>query len=151
LPQNRKGGETPMPIGTMHHVGIVVRRLEDAEAFVTASLGLPVVKRLDSAELGLRMVFLDCGPVLVELIEFADPELVRQRLGDRTAVIDHIALEVSDLDHTKEVLAGHGVNTLQDVPMTTPLGRTHFTRPDTSAGVIWQLLQLAAPAASGGT
>jgi catechol 2,3-dioxygenase-like lactoylglutathione lyase family enzyme len=144
-----------MPIGTMHHVGIAVRRLEDAEAFVTTAVGLPVVKRLDSAELGLRMVFLDCGPVLVELIEFADPELVRQRLGDRTAVIDHIALEVPDLDHAREVLAGHDVNTIHDVPMTTPLGRTHFTRPDTSAGVIWQLLQPAvrgaAPGASGGS
>jgi len=140
-----------MPIGTMHHVGIVVRTLEDAEAFATTALGLPVVKRLDSEKLGLRMVFLDCGPVLVELIEFADPELVRQRLGDRTAIIDHVALEVADLEHVKEVLAGHGVSTLQDVPMTTPLGSTHFTRPDTSAGVIWQLLQPASPDAEPGS
>jgi methylmalonyl-CoA/ethylmalonyl-CoA epimerase len=133
-----------MPIGTMHHVGIVVRALEDAEAFVTTAIGLPVVKRLDSAELGLRMVFLDCGPVLLELIEFADPDLVEQRLGDRTAVIDHVALEVADLEHARRVLAGHGVSTLHEVPLTTPLGSTHFTRPDTSAGVIWQLLQPAA-------
>ena len=131
------------PIGTFHHVGIVVQRLEDAEAFVTSALGLPVVKRLDASKIGLQMVFFDCGPALVELIEFANPQLVEQRLGDRTAVIDHIAFAVADLEHAKDVLHGSGVVIIQDDPLVTPLGRTHFTRPDTSAGVIWQLLELA--------
>jgi len=74
-------------IGSMHHVGILVRDLRQAEAFVTAALGLPVVKRLKSAELGVSMVFLACGPALVELIEYADPQLVQERLGDRRPAI----------------------------------------------------------------
>jgi len=71
------------------------------------------------------MVFLACGPTMVELIEFADPQLVQDRLGDRVAPIDHVALQVADLQGA------------------SPLGRMHFTRADTSAGVIWQLLELA--------
>ena len=131
------------PLGSMHHVGIVVRDLEQAEAFVTGVVGLPVVNRLSSEALGVSMVFLDCGPTLVELIQFADPQIVQSRLGDRVAAIDHIALEVADLEHVTRTLAGHGVETVQPVPSTTPLGRFHFTRPDTSAGIIWQLLELA--------
>jgi catechol 2,3-dioxygenase-like lactoylglutathione lyase family enzyme len=130
-------------IGSMHHVGIVVRDLRQAEAFVTAALGLPVVKRLESAELGVSMVFLACGPALVELIEWADPQLVRERLGDRVAAIDHVALAVDDLEHAVRQVASHGVGTVSPVPMTTPLGRMHFTQPETSAGIIWQLLELA--------
>jgi methylmalonyl-CoA/ethylmalonyl-CoA epimerase len=131
------------PIGSLHHVGIVVRDLGQAEAFVTSVLGLPVVYRLASTELGVRMVFMACGPALVELIEFDDPKMVQDRIGDRVAAIDHVALQVDDLEHTVHALAPHGVDTVSAVPMTTPLGRMHFTRPDTSAGVIWQLLQLA--------
>jgi catechol 2,3-dioxygenase-like lactoylglutathione lyase family enzyme len=49
------------PIGRLHHVGIVVRDLERAEAFVAAARGLPVVNRLSSAEFGVRTIFLACG------------------------------------------------------------------------------------------
>jgi methylmalonyl-CoA/ethylmalonyl-CoA epimerase len=130
------------PMGSMHHVGIVVRHLETTESFLTGVLGLQAVKRLESADLGVRMAFFDCGPALVELVEFADPGLVAARLGDRPAALDHIALQVTDLDAGTEVLIGHGVELMQATPMVTPLGRTMFTRPDSSAGVIWQLLEL---------
>ena len=130
-------------IGSFHHVGIVVQRLAEAEEFVTSALGLPAVKRLDAGKIGLQMVFFDCGPALVELIEFANPELAKQRIGDRAAVIDHVAFAVADLDHAKDVLAGKGVLTAQAEPLVTPLGRSHFTQPETSAGVVWQLLELA--------
>jgi len=131
------------PIGSRHHVGIVVRDLDQAEAFVTAAPGLPVANRLVSPDGGLRMVFLACGPTMVELIEFAGAQLVQDRLGDRVAPIDHVALQVADLQGAMHALAAHGVNTVEAVPTTSPPGRMHFTRADTSAGVIWQLLELA--------
>lgn len=132
------------PIGSLHHVGIVVRHVETTESFLCGVLGLRVAKRVESAELGLRMAFFDCGPALVELVEFADPGLVAARLGDRPAVLDHIALQVTDLENTEEILTGHGVDLMQAAPLVTPLGRTTFTSPATSGGVIWQLLELAA-------
>jgi catechol 2,3-dioxygenase-like lactoylglutathione lyase family enzyme len=137
------------PVGSMHHVGIVVRDLDQAEAFVAAAFALPVVNRLASAELGMRAVFLACGPALVELVEFTDPQVVRERLGDRVAAIDHVALQVADLDAAARTLAAHGVATVAPAPATTPAGRMHFTRADTSAGIVWQLLELAAHAPHG--
>jgi hypothetical protein len=132
-----------VPIGAMHHVGIVVRDLDKAERFATSALGLPVVRQIASEEIGMRAVFLACGNGVVELVEFSDPETVEARLGDRAAVIDHVALAVADLDQAVGLLAEHGVETLTDEPMVTPSGRTHFTRADTSAGVSWQLLEQA--------
>jgi catechol 2,3-dioxygenase-like lactoylglutathione lyase family enzyme len=131
------------PVGTMHHVGIVVRDLDQAEAFVTSALGFPVVNRLASRELGMRAVFFGCGPAMIELIQFADPMLVRERLADRVAAIDHIALRVDDVEDTATALAAHGVDTADAIPTTLPGGRTHFTQANTSAGIIWQLLELA--------
>jgi catechol 2,3-dioxygenase-like lactoylglutathione lyase family enzyme len=131
------------PIGSLHHVGIAVRRLEETEPFLNDVLGFPVTTRLDLAQLGLRMVFFDCGPVLVELVEFADAGLIAARLGDRPAVLDHIALAVPGLEDTHASLAGHGVELMRSTPLVTPLGRTTFTSPATSGGVIWQLLELA--------
>jgi hypothetical protein len=92
----------------------------------------------------MRAVFLACGPALVELVEFADPQLVRDRLGDRVAAIDHVALAVADLDDAVQALGAHGVETVHAVPATTPSGRMHFTRADTSAGIVWQLLEQVA-------
>jgi len=100
--------------------------------------GLPAANRLVSPDGGLRTVFLAFGPTMVELIKFADPQLVQDRLGDRVAAIDHVALQVADQQGAVHALAAHGVNTVEAVPTTSPLGRMHFTRADTSAGVIWQ-------------
>ena len=129
------------PVGSMHHVGIVVRDLDAAEALVTTAFGFAVVNRLASEALGMRAVFLACGPVLVELAEFSDAQVVQERLGERAAAIDHIALQVTDLDAAVQALASHGVATLLDTPLETPVGRTQFTKDDTSGGIVWQLLE----------
>ncbi|WP_158581504.1 VOC family protein [Actinomadura spongiicola] len=84
------------PIGSLHHVGIAVRDLETTEAFLYEALRLPTTRRLDMADLGLRMAFFDCGPALIELVEFADPALTAARIGDRPAALDHIALAVPE-------------------------------------------------------
>lgn len=132
------------PVGAVHHVGIVVRDLDQVEAFFTTAFGFPVVNRIASEELGMRATFLAGGPAVVELIEFSDPQVVQERLGDRPAAIDHVALQVDDLDAAVASLAAHGVQTVHEAPVTTPVARWHFTKADTSGGVAWQLLELVA-------
>jgi catechol 2,3-dioxygenase-like lactoylglutathione lyase family enzyme len=123
----------------MHHVAVAVRDLDAAEAFATRAFGFPVVNRLDTAT--LRAVFLACGPALVELVEFTDPGVVDSRLGDQAAAIDHIALAVPNLDDAIRALTAHGVETAEPQPIVLPAGHMHFTRPESSAGVRWQLLE----------
>jgi catechol 2,3-dioxygenase-like lactoylglutathione lyase family enzyme len=132
------------PVGTMHHVGIVVGDLDRAEAFLTDAFGLPVVNRLASEELGMRAVFLACGAGVIELVEFADAAVAEARLGGRAAAIDHVALQVGDLDRAVEALAAHGVRTATPAPLTTAAGRTHFTEAASSGGIVWQLLETSA-------
>jgi hypothetical protein len=51
---------------------------------------------------------------------------------------------VDDLDAAVASLAAHGVQTVHEAPVTTPVARWHFTKADTSGGVAWQLLELVA-------
>jgi catechol 2,3-dioxygenase-like lactoylglutathione lyase family enzyme len=131
------------PVGTMHHVGVVVADLDAAEALLTGAFGLPVARRLTSEALGMRATFLACGPITVELVEFSDPEVARQRLRGAAAAIDHLALQVDDLEAAVGALAAHGVATAHDQALVTPAGRTHFTRAETGGGIVWQLLEPA--------
>jgi methylmalonyl-CoA/ethylmalonyl-CoA epimerase len=132
------------PVGDLHHVGVVVADLEAAETLLTAAFGLPVAHRLASEELGMRAVFLAAGPVTIELVQFADPDVARRRLRGGSAAIDHIALAVGDLEDAHAALGAHGVQTARERPLVTPAGRTLFTRAETSGGIVWQLLEPAA-------
>ena len=73
------------PSVSMHHVGIVVRDLDRAEAFLRGTLGLPVIDRFARTEVGKRSAFLACGPAMIELIEFTDPAVVGDGVGVPTS------------------------------------------------------------------
>jgi methylmalonyl-CoA/ethylmalonyl-CoA epimerase len=134
-----------VPVGDLNHVGIMVRDLDQAEAFATRVLGLPIVNRIAAPEHGMRAIFVSCGTGLIEFVEFSDPELLGRRLGDQVATIDHIALSVADLDGTVLALAEHGVETASPEPVVLPSGRIHFTKADSSGGIIWQLIEPGPP------
>jgi len=70
----------------------------------------------------------------------------------RPVSLDHIAVEVDDLDATVAQLRGRGVRfqePVRPVEVAEPVemrGRRHlFTVPETSGGVMWQLTQARAP------
>jgi hypothetical protein len=48
----------------------------------------------------LRAAFYQCGETQIEIIEVDEPEEQAQRLGDDTARIEHIAIEVESLSTT---------------------------------------------------
>ncbi len=79
-----------MKVVGLHHAGVVVANLERSIAFYRDVFGLEVAERLDFG--GERLAFLRLGAARLELIESA-PQATR-----RTGVVDHVALEVRDLD-----------------------------------------------------
>jgi len=130
------------PIGALHHVGVVVRNLDESEAFAIDALGFSVIQRIESQELGIRASFLDCGQGVIELVQLSDPAVAEARLGGSPARLDHIGLTVPDLQLAVEALAGRGVRTVSETPIVLPNGgRTHFTTAESSGGVAWQLLE----------
>jgi catechol 2,3-dioxygenase-like lactoylglutathione lyase family enzyme len=131
------------------HIGVLVADLDAAATFARDVLGLGErVGDFRAEEYGLSGIFFGLGAGRLEMLRFDEP-------GDRlpppeTARIDHIAVEVDDLDAEAERLAGHGVEfqgPLDPTPIDTPVdlrGRRHlWTRPETCGGFMMQLIEAA--------
>ena len=127
-----------MELKRIDHIGVIVDDLAQA-AGLLRSLGLsdgPTLERED-----LSAAFFPCGDVSIEVIEILDPEQRRQRLGEgQQARIEHIAIEVDDLDATLAALEALGIRA--DAPPREALGSlTFWTTAETSDGVRYQFLE----------
>lgn len=119
------------------HVGVLVDDLADAERLL-AGLGLRPAGTL--APEGMAIAFYDCNGTRIEAIELTDEAARAERLGGAQARIDHIAFAVEDLDETLAALAALGVETGE--PRLSAGRRTCWTLPQTSDGVVYQLLEV---------
>jgi catechol 2,3-dioxygenase-like lactoylglutathione lyase family enzyme len=140
-----------MAITGLHHIGILVSDLSQAETFATEVLGLSVTRRVSVPEESTDAVLLECGGVQLELIAIHDPErrARRVRIPNAPAEIDHLALAVDDIDAEARRLAGHGLKFTatpgQLVEAEEPVAiagmRSLFSLPSTSSGLVWQLIE----------
>jgi regulator of ribonuclease activity A len=122
----------------LEHIGIVVNDLEEAARLLGDGFAL----RRDggSETAALRTAFFTPGSgARVELIEIADDEQRRERLGEGNAArIEHIAFEVDDLDATVAALAALGIE-ITEPPRISGGYRTTWTVASTTDGVKFQL------------
>ena len=127
-----------MKLQRIDHIGVIVDDLEEAKGMLGA-LGLEQSQTLERED--LHAAFFPCGDSSIELIEILDAEQRARRFpAGRTAVIEHIAIEVDDLDETLAALDALGVR--PDAPPRRVLDSTTFwTDADTSDGVRYQFVQ----------
>ncbi len=129
----------------VHHIGIAVADLDAAEEIVRDKLGFRLVRRHDAAETrGVRAAFYDAGNVEIELLWHADPEENRSWLGGAAqARVEHIALQVPQLSEAMAALTTLGVELAP--ARSGPIGDSARTRPETSGGITYQILQFEDP------
>ncbi len=130
------------------HVGVLVGDLEAAKAFARDVLGLgDPATEFEAPEHGLAGAFFGMGDARLELFTISPP-------GDRKvpegapAALDHIAVQVDDLDAEQSRLSAMGVRftgptTGEEVDASIELrGSKHlWTDPATSGGYRLQLIQ----------
>jgi methylmalonyl-CoA/ethylmalonyl-CoA epimerase len=136
--------------GRIHHIGVAVGDLRSAGGFLEDVLGFQVQSSvsLPDQKLEGRFFSLD-GGTQVELFELGDPDARARRLGEgNVARIEHVAIEVEDIDQVREELRGAGVEMQSDTPTYTSAARSYFTRPETSGGVMYQFLDRKVPPGS---
>ncbi|HEY4025031.1 MAG TPA: VOC family protein [Candidatus Dormibacteraeota bacterium] len=124
----------------VHHIGVAVADLERAKE-LARSLGLRLVREHQAGDGGPSVAFFQCGEVEIELLEHSRPEDRAVWLGgDNLGRIEHIAIEVDgDLAATIDALAGLGIE--GDPPRPGPFGLSVRTHPETTTGIVLQLLQ----------
>ncbi len=121
------------------HIGIIVDDLDKA-AQLFADMGLTVSHdvRIPGR---LRANFYLCGNTEIEIIDISEPNERARRLGSATAKIEHIALEVRDIETSLAALLKLGVEGASPKPARLESSYSIMTKPETSAGIVFQLMQ----------
>jgi methylmalonyl-CoA/ethylmalonyl-CoA epimerase len=126
------------------HVGVIVDDLAQAKSFL-ADMGMRFDRDLVIPG-RLRAAFYACGETQIEVIEIDEPEERARRLGDDTARVEHIALEVDSLSATLQALQGLGVRTTTSEPMAVGANLNYWTTAESCDGVQYQLIEKGAAA-----
>lgn len=131
---------SPLELGQLDHVAVVVPDIDEAKCFYTEALGMTINREGYNDELGVAMAFFRpvAGGTMIEAIELRGAQ--RDRLvANRTPGLDHVAVQVRDVDEAAATLTAAGVEWTTDV---FDLGgrRSVFSRPETSGGVVYQLV-----------
>lgn len=120
------------------HIGVLVDNLDDAKRFLSA-MGMHHHHDLDLGR--LKAAFYTCGDIEVEVVDISEPVERRRRLGENKARIEHIAIEVDDLNATVKLLQEIGVRTQTAEPLQIASNLNYFTDPESCDGVVYQLIQ----------
>jgi methylmalonyl-CoA/ethylmalonyl-CoA epimerase len=129
-----------MALRRVNHIGVAVADLAAARKLLGERLGLSLVRENRGVGDGPSTACFRCGEVEIELLEHPRPEDRAEWLGgDSAGRIEHIAVEVDDLASTLSALAALGIRAGPVRP--GPLGVSARTHPETTNGIVFQLLQ----------
>lgn len=121
------------------HIGIAVRELDEILPLYRDVLGLDETP-LAGAD-GARIVGLNAGESLVELLQAESPESPIAKFIDRRGPgIHHVCFAVNDLDATLERCRAAGIRLIDERPRIGAEGkRIAFLHPSATAGVLIEL------------
>jgi methylmalonyl-CoA/ethylmalonyl-CoA epimerase len=133
----------------IHHVGIVVKRLEHAYRFYRDTLGLPLLKEATLPDQRVRAALLGAGESEIELIEPLDETSgVGRFLAKRGEGLHHLCFDTPDIAKTLTALRERHVELLDATPRSGLAGRIAFVHPRACCGVLVELATPSAPAAA---
>jgi methylmalonyl-CoA/ethylmalonyl-CoA epimerase len=130
----------------IHHVGIVVNRLQDAYRFYRDTLGLPLIKEATIPDQHVRAALLGAGESEIELLEPLDATSgIGRFLARRGEGLHHLCFDTPDIVKTLTSLKEMRVELLDAAPRAGLAGQIAFVHPKACCGV---LVELATPSAA---
>src|SRR6058998_815844 len=129
----------------VHHVGLVVRRLEDGLAFWRDALGLRISRQATVRDQGVRAALLPIGRSEIELLEPTDAAGgVAKFLERRGEGLHHVCFETPDVGAELAAARRQGLALIDDAPRPGLAGMIGFLHPKGTCGV---LVEFATPPA----
>lgn len=133
-----------LPLGTieLHHIGIVVRDLDQAIAHYRL-LGFGEPLEADLPDQGVRVATFAAGGSFVELLApIAEDTGVTRFLEKRGEGMHHVALKVRDLEQELRRLEAAGLELIDACPRVGAHGwLVAFIHPRSCGGVLTELVQ----------
>ena len=91
-------------INGLQHIGVPTKNMEETITFY-GKLGFEIA--FETVNDGDRVVFLKFGSLVIETYESKDATM-------KSGAVDHIALDVKDIEKTYELINQEGLNTTKD-------------------------------------
>jgi methylmalonyl-CoA/ethylmalonyl-CoA epimerase len=124
----------------VHHVGLVVRRLEDGLAFWKDVLGLEVSAQATVADQGVKAALLPIGRSEIELLEPVNPNGgVAKFLEKRGEGLHHVCFETPDVGAELAAARAAGFPLIDEAPRKGLAGMICFLHPKGTRGVLTEL------------
>ena len=129
-------------LSKIHHVGIVVRSLDEAYGFYRDALSLPVHKEAIIQDQGVRAALLTIGESEIELLEPIAPDTgVARFLAQRGEGLHHFCFQTDDIGRELETAKRRGVTLVDRQPRAGLAGTICFLHPKSSHGVLIEYAQ----------
>ncbi len=126
----------------IHHVGIVVRNLDDAFAFYRDTLGLPVHKTAVIEDQGVKAALLTIGSSEIELLEPINANGgVAKFLERRGEGLHHICFETDDVAAELAATKAKRIEVIDQAPRRGLAGMICFLHPRANHGVLIEYAQ----------
>ncbi|MCE9637312.1 MAG: methylmalonyl-CoA epimerase [Planctomycetes bacterium] len=127
----------------LDHVNIATPDADGTAKLLSDLFDLPVVKRVEVADQGVKVVKLDCGNAVVELTEPLGPDTpVGRFLAKNRPGLHHMCFAVSDIRAEIARLKSKGVEFVNDEPKLGAAGLPIvFLHPKSTAGVLVELVE----------
>ena len=129
-------------LSRIHHVGIVVRNLEQAYAFWRDVLGLQVHKVATVQDQGVRAALLTIGNSEIELLEpLAATSGIGKFLAKRGEGLHHLCYATDDVAAELEEARAKGTRLIDEKPRPGLAGMICFLHPASTHGVLVEYAQ----------
>jgi len=124
------------------HIGIAVKNLDEAIKTYCEALGAKLEEIQRAPESGMSAAMLSVGSNKIELMEPIGTEgAIAKFLESRGEGVQHICLEVDDIDKTLESLSAKGIRLIDEKAREGLEGRIAFIHPRSMNGVLIELLE----------
>ena len=129
-------------IKKVHHVGLVVRDMEQAMRFYRDTLGLPIYKQQVIEDQGVKAALLTLGDSEIELLQpIVSDNGIARYLESRGEGLHHVCFEVDNVDRDLDLLKQANVELIDQQPRIGIAGRICFLHPKAMHGALVELCQ----------
>ncbi|HHW58464.1 MAG TPA: methylmalonyl-CoA epimerase [Clostridia bacterium] len=130
-------------IKKIDHIGIAVKSIEEAAKFYKEVLGLGITGIEEVEEQKVRTAFIPVGDSEIELLESTSEDgPIAKFIEKKGEGIQHIALQVDDIEKTLEELKQKGIKLIDELPRYGAGGaKIAFAHPKSTNGVLLEFCQ----------
>ncbi len=130
-------------VKSIHHIGIAVKDLQESLHFWSDVIGLPLTmtERVPSHQ--VEVAFLTSGESNIELLTPLEGNLpMKDFITQKGGGLDHLCLEVDNLEETIHELKQNGINLIDETPKVLHGRKIAFVHPSSADGVLLEFYEI---------